>query len=83
MVLAIGFRDGDNQILAALREWRPPFSPDQVVQEAAALLKSYKSAGAFQTNIAATGLLKGSALMASRSASTTKPRRKSIWNYHC
>jgi hypothetical protein len=39
--LAVGHREEDNIIVDALREWIPPFSPDTVVQEAAALLKSY------------------------------------------
>jgi hypothetical protein len=41
--LAIAFRDAaaDKGILACVREYRPPFSPDQVCQEMAALLKSY------------------------------------------
>jgi hypothetical protein len=41
MVLATGHRSGDLGVLDALREWKPPFSPDAVVQEATALLKSY------------------------------------------
>jgi hypothetical protein len=40
--LAIGFRDGDSLILAAIREVRPPFSPESAVMEFAGLIKSYK-----------------------------------------
>jgi hypothetical protein len=40
--LAIGHMESDGTaVLDALREQRPPFSPDTVVQEYAALLKSY------------------------------------------
>lgn len=41
MTLAIAFRDGDARVLAAIREWRPRFSPDAVCEEIAALLRSY------------------------------------------
>jgi hypothetical protein len=41
MTLAIAHRDGDRVVLDAVRERRPPFSPDDVVAEFAALLKSY------------------------------------------
>lgn len=41
MTLAIAHRDGELGVLDATREWKPPFSPDDVVQEFAALLKSY------------------------------------------
>jgi hypothetical protein len=34
-------RDGDRVVIAAVRERRPPFSPDDVVLEFTALLKSY------------------------------------------
>jgi hypothetical protein len=39
--LAIAHAEGDTAILDAVRERRPPFSPDAVVQEYAALLASY------------------------------------------
>jgi hypothetical protein len=42
MTLAIGHRDGDAVVIDALRERRPPFSPDDVCAEFAALLKSYR-----------------------------------------
>jgi hypothetical protein len=43
MTLAIAHQDKDGRsILDAVRERRPPFSPDDVVQEFAALLKSYQ-----------------------------------------
>jgi hypothetical protein len=42
MTLAVGHRDGDgNGVLDAIREVRPPFSPDSVVAEFSALLKAY------------------------------------------
>jgi hypothetical protein len=42
MTLAIAHRDKDGQgILDALRECRPPFSPEAVVEEFSALLQSY------------------------------------------
>jgi hypothetical protein len=43
MTLAIAHRDRDGRaILDAVRERRPPFSPDGVVQEFAELMKSYR-----------------------------------------
>ena len=42
MTLAIAHRDGERGVLDAVRERRPPFSPDDVVQEYATLLKSYR-----------------------------------------
>jgi hypothetical protein len=42
MTLAIGHREGDGIILDAIRERRPPFSPDDVVSEFATTLKGYK-----------------------------------------
>jgi hypothetical protein len=41
MTLAIGHRDGEHAILDALREVKPPFSPESVVREFSDLLKSY------------------------------------------
>jgi hypothetical protein len=41
MTLAICHRDGDRVVMDCLRERRPPFSPDDVVLEFAAALKSY------------------------------------------
>jgi hypothetical protein len=42
MTLAIGHKDNDVVVLDALRERRPPFSPDDVVAEFSELLKSYR-----------------------------------------
>jgi len=42
MTLAVGHRERDVVVLDALRERRPPFSPEDVVAEFAALLKSYR-----------------------------------------
>jgi hypothetical protein len=39
--LGIAFRQGGETILAAIRERKPPFSPDAVVEEYAALMKTY------------------------------------------
>jgi hypothetical protein len=42
MTIAIAHKDGDNVVLDAVREIRPPFSPDDCVAEFAGLLKAYK-----------------------------------------
>ena len=42
MTLAIAHAEGDTAILDAVREVRPPFSPDAVVADFAALLKTYR-----------------------------------------
>jgi hypothetical protein len=42
MTLAIGHRDGDVVVVDALRERRPPFSPEDVVAEFSETLKSYR-----------------------------------------
>ncbi len=42
MTLAVAHREGDLSVLDALREVRPPFSPESVVAEFCALLKSYR-----------------------------------------
>jgi hypothetical protein len=42
MTLAIGHRQDDVVIIDAVRERRPPFSPDDVVTEFSALMKSYR-----------------------------------------
>jgi hypothetical protein len=42
MTLAIGHRQDDVAVLDAVRERRPPFSPEHVVAEFASLLKSYR-----------------------------------------
>ena len=41
MVLVGAFRDGDMVVQAVIREWKPRFSPDQVAEEASALIKRY------------------------------------------
>jgi hypothetical protein len=41
MTLGIAHRENRTAVLDALREWPAPFSPESVVEEAAALLKSY------------------------------------------
>jgi hypothetical protein len=42
MTLAISHRDGEKVVLDVIREIKPPFAPDQVVSEFAALLKNYR-----------------------------------------
>ena len=42
MTLAIGHRQDDVVMIDAVRERRPPFSPDDVVAEFSALMKSYR-----------------------------------------
>jgi hypothetical protein len=39
--MAIAHRDADRGVLDVVREYRPPFSPENVVHELASLLKSY------------------------------------------
>jgi hypothetical protein len=41
MTLAIGHRDSNSVVVDALREQRPPFSPEFVVAQFASLLKTY------------------------------------------
>jgi hypothetical protein len=41
MTLAIAHRDGNRGVIDAVRERRPPFSPDDVVEEFAAILRRY------------------------------------------
>jgi hypothetical protein len=41
MTLAIAHPDGDKAVLDAIRERKPPFSPESVVEEFCTLLKSY------------------------------------------
>ena len=42
MTLCVGHREGEAVVIDALREVRPPFSPDGVAAEFAQLLKSYR-----------------------------------------
>jgi hypothetical protein len=42
MTLAIGHLEGNTRVLDAVREARPPFSPEAVVSEFSALLKRYR-----------------------------------------
>ena len=41
MTLAVAHVEGDVAILDVVREWRPPFSPDQVTSDAAAIVEPY------------------------------------------
>jgi hypothetical protein len=42
MTLAVAHREGERAILDAIREVKPPFSPESVVMEFAALLRTYR-----------------------------------------
>jgi hypothetical protein len=42
MTIAISHREGELAVLDAIRERKPPFSPDDVVSEFSALMKSYR-----------------------------------------
>jgi hypothetical protein len=39
--IAVAHREGDRHVLDAVRERKPPLSPDSVIKEYAAFLKSY------------------------------------------
>lgn len=41
MATAIAYGDADQQILAALRVWRPPFNPSEAIRESAAFIQSW------------------------------------------
>ena len=42
MTLAIAHKEGETEILDAIRERRPPFSPEAVVEEFSSLIRSYR-----------------------------------------
>jgi hypothetical protein len=42
MTLAIAHREGETEILDVIREHKPPFSPEAVVEEFASLIRSYR-----------------------------------------
>jgi hypothetical protein len=42
MTLAIAHKEGETEILDAVRERRPPFSPEAVTEEYAELIKKYR-----------------------------------------
>src|SRR5262249_58810737 len=44
--LAIAHKEGMSSVLDAVREIRPPFSPEQAVEEVCALLRQYQIYGA-------------------------------------
>ena len=58
----------------AVRERRPPFSPEDVVAEFAALLKSYRIAASPVTGTPASGRASSSASTASPTSSPTRPK---------
>ena len=47
MTLAIAHREGETKILDVIRERKPPFSPEAVVEEFASLIRSYRAARRF------------------------------------
>ena len=68
MTLAVGHRQDDVAIIDATRERKPPFSPEDVVEEFAALLKSYGSRKLSATAMAASGRASASGSTASRTS---------------
>ena len=40
--MAVSHKDGERIVIDAIREMRPPFSPDGVIDELANLLKTYR-----------------------------------------
>src|SRR6185437_5780125 len=42
MTLAIAHKEGETEILDVIRERKPPFSPEAVVEEFASLIRSYR-----------------------------------------
>src|SRR5262245_57281437 len=47
MTLAISHKEGETEILDVIRERKPPFSPEAVVEEFASLIKSYRCSKVF------------------------------------
>jgi hypothetical protein len=47
MTLAIAHKEGETEILDAIRERKPPFSPETVVEEFASLIRSYRCSKVF------------------------------------
>src|SRR5262245_32543652 len=47
MTLAIAHKEGETEILDVIRERKPPFSPEAVVEEFASLIKSYRCSKVF------------------------------------
>ena len=73
--LAISHKSEDRIIIDAIREARPPFSPDAVVDDFAALLKSYRvSRVTGETDTPASFRASCSAGMASRMTWPSRPR---------
>jgi hypothetical protein len=71
MTLAVGHREDDVVVVDALRERRPPFSPEDVVAEFATLLKTYHISRSRATATPASG--RPSAFAST--ASVTSPRK--------
>ena len=76
MTLAIAHREGDTAILDAIREVRPPFSPEATVAEFATLLKAYRCSKVYGDRYAGSGPPSSFAVTASGSSSL--PRRSRI-----
>lgn len=57
--VAVSHRDGDKAVLDCVREWSPPFSPDQAIREASALLKTYGLSVAIGDRYAANFVVEG------------------------
>jgi hypothetical protein len=47
MTLAIAHKEGETEILDVIRERKPPFSPEAVVEEYAGLIRSYRCSKVF------------------------------------
>ena len=47
MTLAIAHKEGETEILDVIRERKPPFSPEAVVEEFASLMKTYRCSKVF------------------------------------
>ena len=80
MTVAVAHRDQDGiAVLDAIREFRPPFSPEAVVVEIAALLKSYKRLARDRRPLcAANGRASGSGCPGSLTTSRSDRRPTSI-----
>jgi hypothetical protein len=46
MTLAIAYKEGETEVLDLIRERKPPFSPEAVVEEFASVMTRYRSAKA-------------------------------------
>ena len=82
MTVAIAHREKDGRaVLDAIRERRPPFSPEDVTSEFAMLLKAFASARSSAIVMAASGRASAFGFTASRTNSPRSPRATSIATY--